>query len=267
MRITYIGQAGFLIEACGKRLVTDPYLSYFVDKYSSVTAYKWERAYPPPISIESLGTLDCVFLSHVHDDHTDPETVNSIARVHFSGAREGSHLKFVISKPHERFLSSLGVPDGAVMGVYTDIKYSINGICTIPVAAAHEEKKKIGNTYDALGYIFDFGDTVVYHAGDTLVYEGLSDMLKKHSRDKRLILILPVNGGDEERRSNGIIGNMDIYDAISLVKESGADIFIPMHHDLYPFNGISVEKIKMATEKEEIEKKTVILSPGEALCV
>ena len=32
MRITYLGQCGFLIEAAGTRIVTDPYLSDYVDR-------------------------------------------------------------------------------------------------------------------------------------------------------------------------------------------------------------------------------------------
>ena len=100
------------------------------------------------------------------------------------------------------------------------------------------------------------------------MYEGLSEIIKKYAdADKPLVLLLPVNGRDAARESVGIIGNMNENEAAELFRECKADIFIPMHHDLYPDNGVSNEKIEAAAEKIGVRSALRILAPGESLTI
>ena len=47
MRMTNLGQCGFLLEIAGVRIVTDPYLSDFVDRHHAGDP-SWTRNYAPP---------------------------------------------------------------------------------------------------------------------------------------------------------------------------------------------------------------------------
>jgi L-ascorbate metabolism protein UlaG (beta-lactamase superfamily) len=64
MKITMIGHSTVLIEAAGKRILTDPYLSP-----RGNPAYA--RVRPPARSREDLIDTDFVLISHNHWDHID----------------------------------------------------------------------------------------------------------------------------------------------------------------------------------------------------
>src|SRR5271157_6020805 len=64
MKITMIGHSTVLIEAAGKRVLTDPYFGL-----RGNPAYA--RVRPPARSREELTDVDLVLISHNHWDHTD----------------------------------------------------------------------------------------------------------------------------------------------------------------------------------------------------
>ena len=261
MKITYLGQEGFLIEYKDTRFLTDPYLSDYVDRNSAIKDFEWIRAYAPPVSVSGLGDIDAVFLTHDHDDHTDPDTTAEINK-------EKKNAKFIISESKTRFLNSLGVPLERIEGVQCFKEYSFGDISVIPIPAAHEElhssPKHGENVYDELGYIFILGDTAIFHAGDTYDYEGMAESINKYKKGNTLVMLLPVNGADEERRAKGIAGNLNCHEAFDLAKRCKADLIIPMHHDLYPKNGVTVEEITDAAKADNAEN-IKILSPGECI--
>ena len=81
-RLYWLGQAGFVIEIGGRRIVIDPYLSdTLAAKYAQHAAIRTERMSPaarrPP---DELGALDLVLCTHHHTDHMDPGTLAPLAR-------------------------------------------------------------------------------------------------------------------------------------------------------------------------------------------
>ena len=49
-----------------------------------------------------------------------------------------------------------------------------------------------------LGYVLDTPDGRVYHAGDTLRWDGQAELLRRHRVD---LALLPINGRDAEREA------------------------------------------------------------------
>lgn len=78
MRVTYLGQACLLVEAAGRKLLTDPWLTegaYFG------TWYHTHLLADAGIHPEALPRdIDYIFLSHEHQDHFDPDSLKSFAR-------------------------------------------------------------------------------------------------------------------------------------------------------------------------------------------
>ncbi len=261
MKITYLGQEGFLIEHNNTRILTDPYLSDYVDRNSAIKDFEWIRAYAPPTDVKGLGKIDAVFLTHEHDDHTDPETIPQIVR-------EKENALFMISESKAEFLESLGVQKSRIKGACCYECYRFNDIEVVPIPAAHEElhlnTKYQSNVYDELGYIFNTDEISVFHAGDTYDYEGLDKAILNFKGDRTLIMLLPVNGADEERRSKGIAGNMNCREAFELAKRCNAAFVIPMHHDLYPKNGVSNDEILQSAQECEISGRLKLPKPGES---
>ena len=73
MRVTYLGQCGFLLDFGRTRIVTDPYFSNAVDSHRPEDT-AWTRQYPAPASLAELRP-DAILISHAHGDHMDPQTL------------------------------------------------------------------------------------------------------------------------------------------------------------------------------------------------
>ena len=72
MEITYIGHAAILMEANGKRILMDPWL-----KDPAYHGTWWH--YPPlEIGVDDLPPIDYLYISHEHQDHFDPPTLERL---------------------------------------------------------------------------------------------------------------------------------------------------------------------------------------------
>src|SRR5260370_31529958 len=101
MRITYLGQACTLIEAAGKKILTDPWLTegaYFGTWFHT---HVLAEAGIAPASFPK--DIDYVFISHEQEDHLDPESLR-----HFSPDVPVLICRFATPK-FRRYLESLGL--------------------------------------------------------------------------------------------------------------------------------------------------------------
>ena len=76
----YLGQEGFLFKYKETHILIDPYLSDYVDKNCCSDTVQWIRNYPAPIAAEDLDFIDYVLCTHTHYDHTDPYTLEKLAK-------------------------------------------------------------------------------------------------------------------------------------------------------------------------------------------
>lgn len=235
MKITYLGQCGFLIEGGNTRIVTDPYLSCYVDKhfYSEITP--WKRLYPAPAALAELRPVG-VLISHAHSDHMDPETIGQYLKA-------GGQAVFSAPAPEIPALKALGVQD--MIAARAENPFTIGGATITPIACAHTQfhKDDMGRFHE-LSYLIELDGTTIFFGGDMSLYDGLDTRLARADCD---LLLLPVNGRDEARTANGIIGNIDAAEAANLAARLSAP-FIPMHHDLYAINGCTPETIAAAAQ-------------------
>ena len=75
----------------------------------------------------------------------------------------------------------------------------------------------------------------IYHAGDTVRYEGMLPALKALGPvDAALV---PINGRDANRYRENCIGNMTYQEAADLVGELQPVLAIPGHWDMFAHNG------------------------------
>jgi UDP-MurNAc hydroxylase len=78
MRVVYYGQACTLIEAAGRRILTDPWLT---EGAYSGTWFHTHLLAEAGITPETITkNVDYIFLSHEHEDHLDPETLRHFPR-------------------------------------------------------------------------------------------------------------------------------------------------------------------------------------------
>ena len=251
--IFYLGQESILIKSKGRYLLFDGYLSDYVDRNCCSELVKWVRRYPAPIAPAELDFIDLVFCSHGHYDHADPDTLSAIARVN-------KKAKYIVPAPIADDVASYGVPKDSIVKAYADRAIDLDGMTILPVPAAHEELEvNERGEYSALGYKVDLGGTVIFHAGDCCVYDGLSQRLGKVD-----IMCLPVNGRSYYKRYvMDIIGNMTAYEAAELCKIVNADLLIPMHYDLYDVNCLSTSAVVDGIESASKSLCYHLFKPGE----
>ena len=91
--VTWFGHSAFLIEMEGKRILIDPMLT---DWPSPVPFGSRRFPNQKPVSLDKLGNIDFVIISHDHYDHLDYNSIIALRQQvdHFYTALGvGSHLK------------------------------------------------------------------------------------------------------------------------------------------------------------------------------
>jgi L-ascorbate metabolism protein UlaG (beta-lactamase superfamily) len=244
VRLYWLGQAGFVIEFGGFRMLIDPYLSdSLAEKYQG-TKFPHTRMMAAPIQLGELDRLDLVLCTHRHTDHMDPGTLQPLAG------------RF----PHARFVVPAAVIDeaGRRCGVGTDRLIPVNagdraeildGCIVSPIASAHETLDKDANeNYPWLGYVINARGVRLYHSGDCIPYPGLKEAMAAYAPH---VALLPVNGRDAERSGNGVPGNFTLDEAVALARNGGARAMIAHHYGLFDFNTVSADVIDRRVELEK----------------
>ncbi len=217
-----LGQASVALAGGGRLVLIDPFLSPHPD-----------RLVPPPITPNELTMVDLVLVTHEHWDHLDGAACAGIAAA-------APMALFACPEPVMPQLVAAGVPKGRVRGVRPGCAYELAGVTVWPVAAKHglhtADAYSFGEVNGVprfLGYVVDFGGVRLYHAGDTIAYEGLEEALRALAPQ---FVLLPINGRDWFREREDIVGNLDVREAAHLAVGIGAELLVPLHYDMFAAN-------------------------------
>ena len=252
LHIWWLGQSGFLLQWDGRHVLLDPYLSDSLTTKYAATDKPHVRMTRRVIAPERLDFIDIVTASHIHTDHLDPETLQPLFRAN-------SDLQFVMPIAIEsEALKRAGNPEGSAFGLDDGAAAGIHGFRIHALPAAHNtiERDERGHCR-FLGYILKAGPFHIYHSGDTLLYEGLAERLKKFNVD---VALLPINGNLPERR---VAGNLNGVEAANLAKAAGAKLVVPCHYEMFEFNTASPDEFK--AECARIGQSCRVLRAGERL--
>ena len=134
------------LEIDGVRVLTDPVLRGRIGPLVRIA---------DPVDPSAVGRVDCVLLSHLHADHTDPATLRRLAR----------RGPVVAPWPAARWLRRAGVSD--VQEVRPGDEMAIGGLRVIATPATHDRRRwRFGPAADPVGYVVR-GSVSAYFAGDT----------------------------------------------------------------------------------------------------
>lgn len=217
----WLGQSSYLLRLGSATVLVDPFLAPHPD-----------RLVPPPFAPEDARGIDLVAVTHDHLDHLDADSLPVVAAAS-PGAR------FVAPLP---VVDRLGVDAGRVTGLEPGDAADLAGIRVHAVAAAHGDDPADAYGFSGaardgrcrfLGFVFDAVGVRVYHAGDTIPFDGLAERLAELAPD---VALLPINGRDAEREALGIVGNLDEREAVELAAAAGVDLLVPMHYDMFAAN-------------------------------
>jgi L-ascorbate metabolism protein UlaG (beta-lactamase superfamily) len=105
------------------------------------------------------------------------------------------------------------------------------------------------------GFVVKIDGLVIYHAGDTILGDGMVEELRPLGVD---VALLPVNGRDAAREEAGILGNLWPDEALALAAAIGARWLVPMHFDMVRGNTIAPEALLEAAGRIDGRPRVVI---------
>jgi len=220
----WVGQAGFALRTNAAVALVDPFLSNTHD-----------RAYESGLPPERCDGVDVVLCTHEHVDHFDPDSVPAIAK-----ASPGA--VFVVPTPIVDMATEAGVAADRVVGVQPGEPLEVFGLSIRAVPSMHgvtmEDAYGFGQELSGglirfLGYVIEAAGVRLYHAGDTIHYDGMETSLRDLGVD---VAMLPINGRDPAREARGIVGNLSEREAAWLAGAIGAEVVVPMHYDAFARN-------------------------------
>ncbi len=239
----WLGQSGFLVAHDGRHLLLDPYLSDSLTRKYADTDKPHVRMTELVIEPRRLGFVDVVTASHGHTDHLDPDTLRALGaelvapEAHRELARERAGRE------------PTGIDDGQTI--------EISGFAITAVPAAHEEiERDDEGRMLHLGYVVRCGPFALYHAGDTIPYEGMAERVGGGID----VALLPINGRVPGRR---VAGNLNGEEAAALAHEIGARLAVPMHFEMFEFNTEPPDAFVAACER--LGQPYRVLRAGERL--
>ena len=204
MKVTWLTQAGLLLENSKIKIMVDPYLS------DSLGELKPEKKRRIPADESFLHTSpDVLLITHEHIDHLDMATIRPLL--------DNSDKEVLILACESAYKALLGQCEGHNLVLLAPHSvWSERGITFYAVRAEHSDRS-------AVGFIIDDGDQTYYISGDTLYnYEVIDDVLDL-APDGVDFAFLPING-----KGN----NMNARDAADFAYEIGAKCAIPVHYGL-----------------------------------
>jgi len=232
--LCFLGQSGFLLEGGGRRVVIDPYLSDSVGKLDPL----FTRAYPVPLDPSKLS-VDVFIVTHDHQDHLDPETIEAYL------AKETTW--FVAPRLAAKKLAALSIPKDRIVVIDHGGRTEISGIIVEGIFALGTGP----DVLDTTGYKVTMpGGQSVYHTSDT----AFCDLLIKACPTADVLL--PC--------INGKFGNLTVEQSVRLTKAASPRYVIPHHYDVMACNSENPEAFRYFCKQADINTECRILSPLES---
>jgi L-ascorbate metabolism protein UlaG (beta-lactamase superfamily) len=225
VKLWWLGQSGYLIHYNDVYVLVDPYLSDSLTRKYENTNKPHVRMCELVVDPSHLDFIDIVSSSHNHTDHLDGDTLIPLIR-------SNPGIRMIIPEANREFVTNrIGATLSFPIGLNDGQSVTVQGVTFHGIPAAHNEidRNELGEC-KYMGYVIGIGGKKIYHSGDTLLFEGMAELLRPYQLD---LALLPINGNDPLR---GVAGNLSIDEAIQIGMDIEAKLVIPCHYDMFTFN-------------------------------
>jgi len=248
-RLTYLGHATVFLELDGLRILTDPVLRRQVGPL-------YRRAPRPHLG--PLTDLDLVLISHLHLDHYDPASLRLVAKDTPIVGPPGSASS----------LRWRGFTEVHELGCGERLR--IGPLDIVAVDARHRgTRHPLARRTPSNGYIIS-GSRDVYFAGDTGLFEGMTDLW----HDEIDVALLPIAGLGPWMPEFKHLSPRHAVRAMQLLQPR---LVVPIHWGTYHLPGTVIMRMRpdvhrrapfvFMREAEALHPaiRTVLLDPGSTL--
>lgn len=197
MRITPIGQSGYIVKTAHTEIIIDPYLSDVVNEVAGRP-----RLLPVPVRPQDIKA-DAVICSHNHLDHLDVASIP-------------------LMRKEQLFLTTYEGKEQLEQLEHTNVQPLKVGDCVM-IGDVNLHAVYANHTVEAFGVLLEAEGLTLYFSGDTLYDERLFE-IAEYKPDVTFICI------------NGKLGNMNVEEAVLTAQKIGARMNVPCHYDMFASN-------------------------------
>jgi L-ascorbate metabolism protein UlaG (beta-lactamase superfamily) len=244
-RITYIGHASVLIDLEGTRMITDPVLR------TRIFGRIISRAGEEPAPIEPPP--DAILISHQHPDHLDVPSLRQL----------GAEIPVIAPRGSGKRIERAGMSTVHELAPGESVTAGAAEIRATP--AEHDGRRfPIGRKVPALGYEVRAGGMRIYFAGDTDLFDEMSELAGVD------LALLPIGGWGPKVGE----GHLDPERALEAARRIRPRVVIPIHwgtllrtdlHSRRP-ELLSSPAARLVAELEKLPGvEARVLQPGESL--
>lgn len=220
LRLTWVGQATFLIQLPGLTLLTDPVFS------RRASPMRWvgpKRLSAPGLTLDSLPPVDGVLLSHDHYDHLDAPTVDALH------ARFGDAITWLTPLGYEAWFARRGVKTVRELDWWETDRLEVgDAVATIrALPVRHWTRRRLFDARKRLwcGWSVEAGEHRLLFGGDSGYGPGFAEIGDRAGPFD--VALMPV--GAYEPRSFMRPSHMNPEEAVQACRDVGARAMVGMH--------------------------------------
>ena len=208
MRVAHYGNACFSLFHQGTHLLCDPWLE------APAVAGGWEKFPPTEIRVRDIPKPDFLYISHIHSDHCEPETLAKLDKETpvIGLSREPAYLERMLRQQGFRNLRL--IPEGRPAEIAPGLRVE-----TFAATFEHAVAEVIDSSA-----IFDFDGCVVLNCNDNLPEEPFCREVAKRY-PKIDLAFLPCTGGGSYPAMYQNFSDSEKEGIIAQVLEKKADVF------------------------------------------
>jgi L-ascorbate metabolism protein UlaG (beta-lactamase superfamily) len=245
-RVTFLGHASALISMNGVNILTDPHLG------RHILFFLWRKS-ALPLRVRNLPPVDLLLISHGHYDHLDLATLRKLPRGIPAVAPPG--LETILRLARRKRVVTLREWESHVF----------NEINVTAVPAEHfMGRPPFFPASKYQGYIIE-GHATVYFAGDSAIFDGMSEIGWKWDIDVALLPIGAYSPPSFRRH------HMSPEDAIEAGRMLRAKTIVPIHWGAFKLSlepmSEPIPRLRRAAKRAGRASGVKILSPGESISV
>jgi len=243
---TYLGGPTVILEIGGLRIMTDPTLDPAGTTFMINDKPGYRKLDGPALT--DIGRIDLVLLSH--DQHGD--NLDNAGRQLLKTVPLTITTKIGAERLKENVI-------GLSPWESTSVKTADGGeilITSTPARHGPAGSEKI--TGDVTGFIVSYGNRQLYLTGDTVFYEGLTEVAKRFKPEYIFIFA----GAAQPRGPFSV--TMDTNDAIDTAFAFPGSTLIPVHFEGWSHFTQSAESLQRAFTALGIIDRLLILPPGKS---
>ncbi|KAI2640624.1 Metallo-hydrolase/oxidoreductase [Hypomontagnella submonticulosa] len=293
--IFFIGTATTVIEWQGIRILTDPNFLHAGDHVHLGPGVTAQRKTNPAVDLHELPALDCILLSHYHEDHFDQlvekslnRTFNIITTPHAKECLSGESKDDPFQSVHDLdFFESMMVhidrKEPSHAGGYGRIPLiKVTGlpgkhVPPGPLAKVNDLLRAVPPTNGwllELGYGFKAPtggdlDSIntgyrIYISGDTLFVDELKEIPNRLRNEKIDLMLVHLGGTTIPGPSMPLVMvTMDAEQGLKLMQLINPDLTIPIHYDDYSVFLSPLADFKNKVDENGWGERVVYLDRGD----